>query len=65
MAQRLVRAFYTLEEVAKRWRVHKNTVRNRIDAGTLKASYLTDRAVRISHEEIERYEKLNTWGDKR
>jgi len=49
-------AFLTIDDLAHRWRLHRNSVRNVIDRGLLNPVHF-GRAVRIPLSDVERYEQ--------
>jgi hypothetical protein len=52
-----MKMYFTYDEVAERWCTCKRTVKRRVDAGLLKASYMLRNRPRISIAEIERFER--------
>lgn len=53
------RAFFTIDELAERWRCQRNTVAAAIRAGRLQAFKVNARRYRISAAEVERFEHAN------
>ena len=53
------KAFFTVDELAERWRCQRNTVTAAIKAGRLAAFKVNQRHYRISVAEVERYERAN------
>lgn len=57
--RRIEDAFYTVEELAIRWKCHRRYVYKLIEARVLRAVKIGPRAVRVEHDERERYEESN------
>lgn len=51
--------FFTISELAKRWRVSRHTVTGLIQRGELQAFRAGARAFRIREDEVNRYEQQN------
>jgi len=52
--------FFTVKEVAKRFKVHPNIIYRAIKDNTLKPNIFGKHAIRFSTEELERYEHQST-----
>lgn len=52
-------AFYTVEELAERWKCHRRYVYKLIEARVLLAVKMGPRLVRVEHDERDRFERSN------
>ncbi len=52
-------AFFTIDELAARWRCQRNTVAAAIRSGRLQAFKVNERRYRISAAEVVRFENAN------
>lgn len=52
-------AFFTITELAERWRVSRHTITGAIRAGKLQAFKVGERAYRVREAEVVRYEQQN------